>query len=435
MSVSVEALEKNMSKLTVTVPVEEIDKAMTVVYNRQKNRISIPGFRKGKAPRRMIERIYGKGVFLEDAVRDLVPGAYEKAVDESGLEVVSRPKLDYVQVEPEKELIFTAEVATKPEVTLGKYKGLEVPASHVVVAESEVDEEIEREREKNARTIAVEDRPAENGDIVTIDYAGTIDGEAFEGGAATAHPLTLGSGSFIPGFEDQLVGANTGDHVEVKVTFPADYSAKELAGKDAVFAVDVKKIEFRELPELDDDFAQDVSEEETFEDYKKSVRAQIQNRKEEAAKTEKENAAVDAAIKEAEMDIPEAMIEFQVETMMDDFAQRMSMQGLSMEQYFQFTGQSMESMAEQMKPNAIKRIKTRLVLEQIAQEENLKATEEQLQEEMEKMASSYRMTAEDVKASFSEKQLESLRKDIEVRSAIDLITDAAVEVEGLTAGE
>ena len=424
-----------MSKLTITVPVEEIDKAMTAVYNRQKSRISIPGFRKGKAPRRMIERVYGKGVFLEDAVRDLVPDAYEKAVDEAGIEAVSRPKLDYVQVEPEKELIFTAEVATKPEVTLGKYKGLEVPANHVVVAESEVDEEIKREQEKNARTVTVEDRPTKNGDIVTIDYAGTVDGEAFEGGTASSHPLTLGSGSFIPGFEDQLVGANTGDHVEVKVTFPEDYSAEELAGKDAVFAVDVKKIEVKELPQLDDDFAQDVSEEETFEDYKKSVRAQIQTRKEEEARTQKENAAVDAAIKEAQMDIPEAMIDFQVESMMDDFANRMSMQGLSMEQYFKFTGQSMDSMMEQMRPNAVKRIQTRLVLEQIAKEENIQATEEQLAQELEKMASAYRMTVEDVKDTFTDKQLDSIRKDIEVRSAIDLICDAAVEVEGLTAGE
>ena len=428
MSLQVEKLEKNMAKLTVQVPFELVDKAMNLVYNRQKGKIAIPGFRKGKAPRRMIERVYGKGIFLEDAINDLLPEEYDKAVEESGLEVVSRPKIDFVQTEPDQDLIFTAQVATKPEVTLGQYTGIEVPKTVVEVTDEEIDAEIRKEQEKNARTVTVEGREAENGDIVTIDYAGTIDGVAFEGGTGENHPLTLGSGSFIPGFEEQLVGVIAGDQVDVKVTFPQNYHEASIAGKDAVFACNVRKVETKELPELDDDFAQDVSEAETFEEYRQSVKDEIQKRKEDEAHAAKENAAIAGAVKNAELDIPDAMIDFQVENMLDDFSSRMSMQGLTVEQYAQYTGQSVSAIQEQMRPNAIERIRTRLVLEKVAQAEGLTATDEEVDAEIEKMAAAYRMELEDARKSFNDRQLEQIRKDIEVGKAADFITNAAAEV-------
>ena len=363
MSLQVEKLEKNMAKLTIEVSAEDLDKAMEKAYQKQKSRISLPGFRKGKAPRKMIESMYGKGVFMEDAVNSLVPQEYTKALGECDLEIVSQPEINVTQMEPGKALIFTADVAVKPEVTLGDYKGVEVPKSEIAVTDEEVDAEVKKEQDKNARTVAVEDRAAANGDITTIDFEGFVDGVAFEGGKGTDYALTLGSGTFIPGFEDQLVGANTGDHVEVKVTFPEEYQAKELAGKEAVFQCDVKKIETKEVPELDDEFAKDVSEFDTLAEYKEDVKKKLTEKKEKEARTAKENAAVDKAIENAQMDIPELMTKTECRQMMDDFSRRMQQQGLSMEQYFQFTGQSMDKMMEDMKPQALKRIQTRLVLE------------------------------------------------------------------------
>ena len=376
MSLQVEKLEKNMAKLTIEVSAEDLEKAMQAAYQKAKGRITLPGFRKGKAPRKMIEQMYGKGIFLEDAANALIPEHYSKALEECDLEIVSQPEIDVTQAEPGKAFIFTAEVAVKPEVTLGEYKGVEVPKSETEVTDEDVEAELKKEQEKNSRTVTVEDRGAENGDITTIDFEGFVDGVAFDGGKGTDYALTLGSGTFIPGFEDQLVGANTGDHVEVKVTFPEEYQAKELAGKEAVFQCDVKKIETKEVPELDDEFAKDVSEFDTLAEYKEDVKKKLTEKKEKEARTAKENAAVDKAIENAQMDIPELMTKTECRQMMDDFSRRMQQQGLSMEQYFQFTGQSMDKMLEDMKPQALKRIQTRLVLEKIAEVEDIQPSEE-----------------------------------------------------------
>ena len=429
MSLQVEKLEKNMAKLTIEVSAEDLDKAMEKAYQKQKSRISLPGFRKGKAPRKMIESMYGKGVFMEDAVNSLVPQEYTKALGECDLEIVSQPEINVTQMEPGKALIFTADVAVKPEVTLGDYKGVEVPKSEIAVTDEEVDAEVKKEQDKNARTVAVEDRAAANGDITTIDFEVFVDGVAFEGGKGTDYALTLGSGTFIPGFEDQLVGANTGDHVEVKVTFPEEYQAKELAGKEAVFQCDVKKIETKEVPELDDEFAKDVSEFDTLAEYKEDVKKKLTEKKEKEARTAKENAAVDKAIENAQMDIPELMTKTECRQMMDDFSRRMQQQGLSMEQYFQFTGQSMDKMMEDMKPQALKRIQTRLVLEKVAEAENIQPSEEEITEEIQKMADAYKMEADKIREAIGESGLEQMKKDMAVQKAVTVIADAAVEVE------
>ena len=428
MSLQVEKLEKNMAKLTIEVSAEDLDKAMEKAYQKQKSRISLPGFRKGKAPRKMIESMYGKGVFMEDAVNSLVPQEYTKALGECDLEIVSQPEINVTQMEPGKALIFTADVAVKPEVTLGDYKGVEVPKSEIAVTDEEVDAEVKKEQDKNARTVAVEDRAAANGDITTIDFEGFVDGVAFEGGKGTDYALTLGSGTFIPGFEDQLVGANTGDHVEVKVTFPEEYQAKELAGKEAVFQCDVKKIETKEVPELDDEFAKDVSEFDTLAEYKEDVKKKLTEKKEKEARTAKENAAVDKAIENAQMDLPDAMVETQCQQMLDDFSRRMQSQGLSMDQYFQFTGMTAEKMMEDMKPQAVKRIQTRLVLEKIAEVENIQPTEEEVNEEISKMAETYKMEADKLKELLGERELEQMKKDMAVQKAVTVIADAAKEV-------
>ena len=429
MSLQVEKLEKNMAKLTIEVSAEDLDKAMEKAYQKQKSRISLPGFRKGKAPRKMIESMYGKGVFMEDAVNSLVPQEYTKALGECDLEIVSQPEINVTQMEPGKALIFTADVAVKPEVTLGDYKGVEVPKSEIAVTDEEVDAEVKKEQDKNARTVAVEDRAAANGDITTIDFEGFVDGVAFDGGKGTDYALTLGSGTFIPGFEDQLVGANAGDHVEVKVTFPEEYQAKELAGKEAVFQCDVKKIETKEVPELDDEFAKDVSEFDTLAEYKEDVKKKLTEKKEKEARTAKENAAVDKAIENAQMDIPELMTKTECRQMMDDFSRRMQQQGLSMEQYFQFTGQSMDKMMEDMKPQALKRIQTRLVLEKVAEAENIQPSEEEITEEIQKMADAYKMEADKIREVIGESGLEQMKKDMAVQKAVTVIADAAVEVE------
>ena len=429
MSLQVEKLEKNMAKLTIEVSAEDLDKAMEKAYQKQKSRISLPGFRKGKAPRKMIESMYGKGVFMEDAVNSLVPQEHTKALGECDLEIVSQPEINVTQMEPGKALIFTADVAVKPEVTLGDYKGVEVPKSEITVTDEEVDAEVKKEQDKNARTVAVEDRAAANGDITTIDFEGFVDGVAFDGGKGTDYALTLGSGTFIPGFEDQLVGANTGDHVEVKVTFPEEYQAKELAGKEAVFQCDVKKIETKEVPELDDEFAKDVSEFDTLAEYKEDVKKKLTEKKEKEARTAKENAAVDKAIENAQMDIPELMTKTECRQMMDDFSRRMQQQGLSMEQYFQFTGQSMDKMMEDMKPQALKRIQTRLVLEKVAEAENIQPSEEEITEEIQKMADAYKMEADKIREAIGESGLEQMKKDMAVQKAVTVIADAAVEVE------
>ena len=427
MSYTVENLEKSMAKITITVDADAFEEAMVKSYNKNKKNISIQGFRKGKAPRKMVEKLYGPEVFYEDAANFAIPDAYEEAAKESGLEIVSRPEIDVVEIEKGKDFVFTATVAVKPEVTLGEYKGLEVPKTEISVTDEEVDAEVKKEQEKNSRTITVEDRAAQKDDIVTIDFEGFTDGVAFEGGKGSDYPLTIGSNTFIPGFEDQLIGANTGDHVEVKVTFPEEYQAKELAGKEAVFQCDVKKIEAKELPELDDDFAKDVSEFDTLAEYKENVKKELTEKKEAEAKTAKENAVIDKVIENAQMDIPEAMIDTQCRHMMDDFGRRMQSQGLSMEQYFQFTGQSMDKMMEDMKPQALKRIQTRLVLEKVVETENIEASEDEINEEISKMAEMYKMEADKVRELLGEQGLGQMKEDLAVQKAVTMLADAAKE--------
>ena len=428
MSLQVEKMEKNMAKLTIEVAAEDLEKAMQNAYQKAKGRISIPGFRKGKAPRKMIEQMYGKGVFLEDAVNALIPEHYSKALAECELEIVSQPTIDITQAEPGKAFIFTAEVAVKPEVTLGDYKGVEVPKTEITVTDEDVEAELKKEQEKNSRTISVEDRAVQDKDIVTLDFEGFVDGVAFEGGKGENYPLTIGSGAFIPGFEEQLIGAEIDKETEVKVTFPEEYQAKELAGKEAIFKCAVKKIEAKELPELDDDFAKDVSEFDTLAEYKEHVKTNLEDKKANEAKRAKEDAAVDKVIENAQMDIPEAMLMTQCRQMLDDFSRRMQSQGLSMDQYFQFTGMTADKMMEDMKPQALKRIQTRLVLEKVAEVENIQPTEEEVNEEISKMAEAYKMEADKLKELLGERELEQMKKDMAVQKAVTVIADAAKEV-------
>ena len=405
MSVQVENLEKNMAKLTIEVPAEELEKALEKAYQKQKKNISVPGFRKGKVPRAMVEKMYGPAVFYEDAVNSLVPEEYSKAAEESKLDIVSRPEINVEQIEKGKAFIFTA-----------------------TVTDEEVEAELKKEQEKNARTINVEDRPAADGDTVTLDFEGSVDGVPFDGGAGKDYPLTLGSHSFIPGFEEQLVGAALEEEKEVNVTFPEDYQAEELAGKAAVFKCTIHKIEAKELPALDDDFAKDVSEFDTLDEYKKEIKDNLTKKKEEQAKTEKENAVVDKAVENATMEIPEAMIDTQVENMVDDFARRIQSQGLSMEQYMQFTGATVDSLKEQMKPQAVKRIESRLVLEKVAEAENIQISDEKLDEELAKMAEMYKMELDKFKELVGEYEKEQMKKDLAVQEAVTLMADSAKEV-------
>ena len=384
MSLQVEKLEHNMAKLTVEVAAEDVEKALQAAYLKQRKQINIPGFRKGKVPRQMIEKMYGPEVFYDEAANNMIPDAYAKAYDESELDIVSQPKIEVVQMEKGKPFIFTAEVATKPEVTLGDYKGLKVDKVSTRVTQKEVDEEIEKERERNARTIEVTDRAVQDKDEVTLDFEGFVDGVAFEGGKGEDYPLTIGSGSFIPGFEEQLIGAEIDKEVEVNVTFPKEYHSEELAGKDATFKCTVHTIKAKELPELDDEFASEVSECETMDAYRAEVKKNIKERKERTGKEKKENQAVDQAIENAQMDIPEAMIEFQVRQMADDFARRIQQQGLTVEQYFQFTRMRGQKRSTLMTPQAEKSIKTRLVLEAIVKAENIEVSDERVEEELEK---------------------------------------------------
>lgn len=429
MSVTVEKLEKNMAKLTIEVSADELEKAIQAAYLKQKNRINIPGFRKGKAPRAMIEKMYGAGIFYEDAANALIPNAYSKALDECEETIVSQPSIDVIQLEKGKPFIFTAEVALKPEVTLGEYKGLEVPKSELEVTEEEIAGELRKEQESNSRTIDVDDRAVADGDKVTLDFEGFVDGEAFDGGKGTDYPLTIGSGAFIPGFEEQLVGAEIGKETEVNVTFPENYQAENLAGKPAVFKCTVKKIEVKELPELDDDFAKDVSEFDTLEEYKADIKKNLEEKKADAAKRAKEDAAVDAAIEKASMEIPDAMIDTQVSQMIEDFARRIQSQGLTMEQYMQFTGMTPAALQEQMKPQALKRIQSRLVLEKIAEVENIQISDEKLDEEIAQMAEMYKMEVEKLKEVLGDAEKEQMKKDLAVQEAVTLIAEAAVEVE------
>ena len=429
MSVQVENLEKNMAKLTVEVAAEDFEKAVQAAYMKNRNKITIPGFRKGKAPRVMIEKMYGAGFFFEDAAIALILAEYPKAAEESGLDIVSQPEIDVVQIEKGKAFIFTAEVAVKPEVTLGEYKGLEVEISSVEVTEEEIAAELKKEQENNSRTIDVDDRAVAQGDMVTLDFEGFVDGVAFEGGKGTDYPLTIGSNSFIPGFEEQLVGAELNVEKEVNVTFPENYHANDLAGKPAVFKCTVKAIKVKELPELDDEFAKDVSEFDTLEEYKADIAKNLKERKESVAKRETEDKAVDAVIENAQMDIPEAMIQNQIQQLMQDFIRRMQSQGLSIDQYYQFTGLDNAKIQEQMRPQALKRIQSRLVLEKIAEVENIQISDEKLEEELKSMAEMYKMEVEKLKEVMGDYEKEQIKKDMAVQEAVTLVAESAKVVE------
>ena len=453
MSVQVEKLEKNMAKLTIEVSSEEFEKAIAKAYKKNKNKISMPGFRKGKAPRAMIEKMYGKGVFYEDAANSIIPDAYADAAKESELEIVAQPEIDVTQIESGKPFIFTATVALKPEVTLGEYKGIEVEKKEVEVTDEEVDTEINRVRESNARMIDIDDRAAQDGDTVVIDFDGYVDGKQFEGGKAEDYSLVLGSHSFIDNFEEQLEGKNIGEDVTVNVTFPENYQAEELQGKPAEFKVKIKEIKVKELPELDDDFAQDVSNFDTIAEYKEDLKKKLAENKEEALKREREETVIGKIIENAQMDIPEQMVEAQTRQMTQEFAQRLSSQGLSIDQYFQFTGLTREKFLEQMKPQAEKRIKTRLVLEAVAEAEmieelkpqalkriqsrlvleavvaaeNIETSEDELNKEIENMASMYQMEVDKLKEVIGEEEKKQISLDLAVQKAVEMVTSAAVE--------
>ena len=427
MSVQVEKLEKNMAKLTVEVPAENVEKAIQGAYNKMKKSINIPGFRKGKAPRQLIEKMYGKEVFYNDAIDAMLPSAYSDAVEECGEEIVSHPQIDVVQIESGKPFVFTATVAVKPAVELGEYKGIQVEKAPIEVKDEEIEAQITKEREANSRTVTVDDRAVAQGDIVTLDFEGFVDGVAFEGGKGENYDLTIGSNTFIPGFEDQLVGAEIGKELDVNVTFPEEYGAKELAGKAAVFKCKVNGIKVKELPAVDDEFAQEVSEFDTLDEYKADIKAKLLKEKEDEAARAKEDAVIGKIIEGAKMEIPDAMVEYQTRQMLDEFAQRIQSQGISLDQYFQFTGLTEEKYMEEMKPRALQNIQSRLVLEAVAQAENLVAEEADIEEEIKKMADMYKMEADKIKELLGERQMEEMKKDIAFQIAAKLVAGAAVE--------
>ena len=427
MSLQVEKLEKNMAKLIIEVDAKELERAIEKAYQKQKSQINIPGFRKGKVPRQIVEKMFGKEVFYEDAANSLIPGAYDAAVEECTEDIVSSPKIEVTQIEAGKPFIFTATVALKPEVKLGKYKDVKVEKQNVDVTDEEVDAEIQKERENNARNITVEDRPVKDGDMTVLDFEGLVDDVPFEGGKGENYPLTIGSGAFIPGFEEQLIGAEIGKEIEVKVTFPEDYQAEDLKGKDAVFKCTIKEIKEKELPELDDEFASEVSEFDTLAEYREDVKKNLAGKKEKDAKDAKEDAVINAIVEACEMEIPEAMLETQQRQMVDEFAQRMTMQGLSMEQYYQFTGSSYEQMLEQVKPQAEQRIKSRLALEAVVAAENIEATEEDFEKELDEMAKVYQMERDKVKDLISDKEKKTMMQDLAVRKAVEFVVENAKE--------
>ncbi|HOO27216.1 MAG TPA: trigger factor [Lachnospiraceae bacterium] len=428
MSLKVEKLEKNMAKLTIEASAEDFEKAIEAAYHKNKGKMSVPGFRKGKVPRAMIEKMYGTGVFYEDAANALIPEAYEKELSENKeLEVVSQPKIDVVQIEKGKPFIFTAEVAVKPEIELGKYKGVKVEKEDMEVTDEEIMKEIDKERESNARTINVEDRAVQDKDMTIIDFEGFIDGVAFEGGKGENHPLTIGSGAFIPGFEEQLIGAELNKETEVKVAFPEEYQAKELAGKDAMFKVTVKEIKEKELPEVDDEFAAEVSEFDTLEEYKADIKTKLTDKKTADAKAKKEDAVIEAIIKDSNMEIPDPMLDTQTKQMAQDYAGRLQQQGLSLEQYFQFTGMDMNKFMEQMRPGALKKIQSRLVLEAVVKAEDIKVSDEEFDAELAKMAEMYQMEKEKLQEMIGDYEKEQISEDIAIQKAVEFVVSNAKE--------
>ena len=425
MSVQVEKLEKNMAKLTIEVSAEEFEAAIEKAYQKEKGKIALPGFRKGKAPRKMIEKMYGAGVFYEDAANMVIPEAYDKALKECEEEIVSRPSIDVTQIEAGKPFIFTAEVALKPEVTLGEYKGVEIPKKEIQVTEEEVQAAIDKERDSNSRTIDVDDRPVENGDMIKLDFDGSVDGVPFEGGKSSNYPLTIGSASFIPGFEEQLIGAKIGEELDVNVTFPEDYHAEELQGKEAVFKCKVNEIKVKELPDADDDFAQDVSEFDTLEEYKADLRKKLEEAKMKSAAAQNENNVIAKVCENAQIDIPAPMIEMQTEQMIDDYARRMQSQGLPLDQYMQYTGMTMDKLKDQFRPQAERNLKTRLVLEEVAKAENIQVSEEAVDAEIKKMAEAYKIEPEKMKEYLGDAEKENITMDLKVQEAVDFLVAEA----------
>ena len=428
MSFKVEQLEeKNMVKLVIEASAEEFEAGLNAAYNKNKNKISVPGFRKGKAPRKMIEQLYGSQIFFEDAANEIIPNAYADAAKESGLDIVSQPKVSIEQLEAGKPFIFAAEVAVRPEVELGEYKGVEVTKADAEVTDADVEEELKKVQDQNSRTVSVEDRAVKDGDMTVIDFEGFIDGEAFEGGKGENYPLTIGSHSFIDTFEEQMIGMNIGEEKELNVTFPEDYHAENLKGKPATFKVTVKEIKEKQLPELDDDFAQDVSDFDTLAEYKDDLKKKIAERKESEAKAKKESEAIEKVVEAAKMDIPQAMIDTQVNRMLEDFAMRLQQQGLSVEQYFQYTGMTADKIMEEMKPEAVKRIKNSLVLEAVAKAENIEVSEEEFEAELQKMADMYKMEIEKIKEFMQDAEAKQMKDDIAIQKAVELIVSSAVE--------
>ena len=425
MSLQVEKLEKNMAKLTVEVPAEQFEAALKTSFQKNKNKFSIPGFRKGKAPQAMVEKMYGVGVLYDDAIDTLLDSTYADAVKESGLEIVSRPEIGIEQIEKGKTFIYTALVAVKPEVTLGEYKGVEVEKAKPEVTDADVEAELKKVQDQNSRMVNVEDRAVENGDHTVIDFEGFVDGQPFEGGKSEAYPLVIGSHSFIDTFEEQLIGKNIGDEVEVNVTFPAEYHAAELAGKPAVFKVKIHEIKTKEMPELNDEFAGEVSEFETMDEYKSDIRAKLAETKQQQATTENENNVVEKVVENASMEIPDAMIDEQVREMINDYARRMQSQGISLEQYMQFTGMTIEKLQEQSRPQAEKRIRTRLVLEAVVAAENIQVSDEAVDAEIAKMAETYKMEADKVRSIMGEAGIAQMKEDMAVQEAVDFLVAEA----------
>lgn len=425
MSLQVEKLEKNMAKLTVEVTTEKFDEAMKVSYNKNKGRFNVPGFRKGKVPQAVIEKMYGPEALFEDAANHMIDNSYADAMKESGLDIVSRPEIDLVQLEKGKPFIYTATVATKPEIELGEYKGIEVEKAAAEVTDEDVENELKKVQEQNSRLLTVEDRPVADGDQTVVDFTGYIDGKTFDGGQGTDYPLTIGSHSFIDTFEEQLIGKNIGEECEVNVTFPAEYHSAELAGKPAMFKVTVKEIKVKELPELNDEFAGEVSEFDTLAEYKEDIKAKLLEKKQKDAATENENRVVEKVVAAAKMEIPDPMVQDQVRSMVNDYARRMQSQGLSLEQYMQYTGLTIEQLEDQMRPQALRRIQTRLVLEAVVKAENIEVSEEAVEKELENMAASYQMKVEDLKNYMGDAEREQMKEDLAVQEAVDFLVAEA----------
>lgn len=425
MSLQVEKLENNTAKLTIEVPAEEFDKAIQTAYQKNKNKFNVPGFRKGKVPYAMVEKMYSAGVFYEEAANELIPDAYANAAAESELEIVARPEINVTQIEKGKPFVFEAEVTLKPEIKLGKYKGVKVEAMDTTVTDEDVAAELDKVKEQNARLVAADDKAVEDGDQTTIDFEGFVDGVAFEGGKGEDYPLTIGSHSFIDTFEEQLIGKKVGEEVEVNVTFPEQYQAEELAGKPAMFKVTIKEIKVKEYPELDDDFAQDVSEFDTLDEYKADIKKNLEEKKAQEAEADKESKVIEAIVNDSEMDIPEKMIEAQSQQMVEEFAQNIAMQGISFDQYMQFTGTTVDQLTEQVKPQAEARVQSSLVLEAIVKAEKIEASDEEFDEEIKRMAERYQMEADKVNELLSDDDKKNIRADICARKAAKLVVEKA----------